>query len=323
MATSLSRATGPHGGFDFIGHAMGLALGGLDRMGGVFTHRMQHVVEKPFDFIERLIDQPLAQVVVVTRKAERGQETEHKGPGDKLERVFFHGAKKGDGLRDGLHLSGLVAHRLIGRSGFIHNGSGFDGEPSSGCVQSGVAGSTSPHRRTRRRPARSTALAANTKAAHGISVLILTTSYRPTTSLRIHTGNHVRSRRYLNVQRIEEYSSASPILIVDDEPSIREVLALFLESNGYEVETAKSGQEALEKFPRQTWSAVITDRMMPGMSGDELAASIRTMDAKIPIILVSGQLFDREAGFVFDAVLPKPFTAPALFAALEAAKKSN
>ncbi len=133
----------------------------------------------------------------------------------------------------------------------------------------------------------------------------------------------MRFRRYLVVQRIEEYSSAPHILVVDDEPAIRNVMALFLESSGYEVETAENASDALQKFPKQSWAAIITDRMMPGMSGDELAASIRSMDAKIPIILVSGQLFDRKEGFAFDAVLPKPFTAPALFAAVEMATKSN
>lgn len=133
----------------------------------------------------------------------------------------------------------------------------------------------------------------------------------------------MRFGRYLIVQRIEEYSSAPHILVVDDEPAIRDVMALFLESSGYEVETAGNASEALQKFPKQTWAAVITDRMMPGMSGDELATSLRNMDAKIPIILVSGQLFDREEGFAFDAVLPKPFTAPALYAAVKTATKSN
>jgi CheY-like chemotaxis protein len=125
------------------------------------------------------------------------------------------------------------------------------------------------------------------------------------------------------VQRIEEYSSAPHALVVDDEPAIREVMTLFLEAKGYEVETAENGPQALRLFPSHEWAVVITDRMMPGMSGDELAASIRNFDAKIPIILVSGQLFDREGGFAFDAVLPKPFSAVSLFAALETATKTN
>lgn len=125
------------------------------------------------------------------------------------------------------------------------------------------------------------------------------------------------------MQHIEEYSTAPQALVVDDEPGVREVLALFLESKGFAVETAENAAQALRLFPQHEWSVVLTDRMMPGMNGDELAASIRKVDARIPIILVSGQLFDREGGFDFDAVLPKPFTAPALFAALESAMKSN
>jgi CheY-like chemotaxis protein len=74
-------------------------------------------------------------------------------------------------------------------------------------------------------------------------------------------------------------------------------------------------------FPRHEWSAVITDRMMPGMSGDQLAASIRKLDSKVPIVLISGQCGGD--GFDFDAVVPKPFTREALETALVAATSSN
>jgi two-component system response regulator ResD len=125
------------------------------------------------------------------------------------------------------------------------------------------------------------------------------------------------------MHRLEELSATSQVLIVDDDPSIREVLKMLLEAQGYEVEAAENGPQALRMFSEHEWSAVITDRMMPGMSGEELAASIRNIDAKIPIVLVSGQLFDREGGFEFNAVVQKPFNSRTLGAALETAMSPN
>ncbi len=96
---------------------------------------------------------------------------------------------------------------------------------------------------------------------------------------------------------------------------------MVLEAHGYEVKAAEDGPEALRIFPKHEWSAVITDRMMPGMNGDQLAESIRRVDAKIPIILVSGQC--AESSFDFDAVVAKPFTSHSLCSALEAALHAN
>lgn len=107
---------------------------------------------------------------------------------------------------------------------------------------------------------------------------------------------------------------------MDDEPSICEVLSLFLQEQDHEVECAGSGSEALECFPRQQWDLVITDRMMPGMSGDELAASIRGLDPAVPMMLVTGSR-DRGETFPFDARLPKPFTRASFLEAMTGALK--
>jgi CheY-like chemotaxis protein len=84
-------------------------------------------------------------------------------------------------------------------------------------------------------------------------------------------------------------SSNSPkILVVDDEQYVRELLADFLESEGYEVTLAENGTEALGLFEQQTFEAVFTDLGMPGMSGWELARAIRERDGKIPLVVITG-----------------------------------
>ena len=95
------------------------------------------------------------------------------------------------------------------------------------------------------------------------------------------------------------------------------LLEHFLSREGYEVRSAGSGAEALLAFANGGWDFVITDRMMPNMTGDELASRIRKIDAGVPIILVSGSTEMGPNSFSFDAVVPKPFTGPHIVEALE------
>lgn len=77
------------------------------------------------------------------------------------------------------------------------------------------------------------------------------------------------------------------ILIVDDEPRMAHAIATALERIGYECRTCGDATEALEVFRKSGADAVITDRRMPGMSGDELLSALRIYDPEIPVILVT------------------------------------
>lgn len=81
------------------------------------------------------------------------------------------------------------------------------------------------------------------------------------------------------------------ILVVDDEDSIRELLTALLEENGYTVDTAKDGEEALLKLRDQNPDLVLLDMMMPGMSGRELCEKIRsdpkTKNMKVAFLTVA------------------------------------
>jgi CheY-like chemotaxis protein len=80
------------------------------------------------------------------------------------------------------------------------------------------------------------------------------------------------------------------ILFIDDEPSLAMVGKELLEKFGYRVDIETSSIKALEKFRQNSakFDMVITDQTMPDMTGDELSASILSINPDIPIILCSG-----------------------------------
>ena len=78
------------------------------------------------------------------------------------------------------------------------------------------------------------------------------------------------------------------ILVVDDHPGIREIVSAYLAEDRHIVETAANATEALEKFRSGRFDLVITDRAMPEINGDQLAASIKEITPQKPIIMLTG-----------------------------------
>ncbi|HKL81389.1 MAG TPA: response regulator, partial [Desulfobacter sp.] len=80
------------------------------------------------------------------------------------------------------------------------------------------------------------------------------------------------------------------ILLVDDEPSITQLIQLMLERLGYTVTARVSSIEALEAFKEnpEKFDMVISDMSMPNMTGDQLANEIRQIRPEIPIIICTG-----------------------------------
>lgn len=76
------------------------------------------------------------------------------------------------------------------------------------------------------------------------------------------------------------------VMVVDDEPQIRRSLQVNLEANGYAVETAACGEEALTAFGNRRPDLLIVDLIMPGMGGTELVSRIRECSS-VPIIVLS------------------------------------
>jgi DNA-binding NtrC family response regulator len=79
------------------------------------------------------------------------------------------------------------------------------------------------------------------------------------------------------------------ILVVDDDERVLFILNRTLRTlaNGYQIETAWSGQEALEKARRTPIALLITDLAMPGMDGVELTEAIRNLDADVAVIWIT------------------------------------
>jgi PAS domain S-box-containing protein len=106
------------------------------------------------------------------------------------------------------------------------------------------------------------------------------------------------------------------VLVVEDEPMIRDIEAEYLACDGHSVETAPNGSQGLEKFRAGRFDLVVADRAMPEMNGDQLAGAIKELAPATPIILVTGfdesLSNDTHSSGIVDLVLSKPFTHAAL-----------
>jgi signal transduction histidine kinase/ActR/RegA family two-component response regulator len=78
------------------------------------------------------------------------------------------------------------------------------------------------------------------------------------------------------------------VLVVDDEPIARDVLTEYLTGDGHHVETAVNGREGFDKFKAGDFAVVITDRAMPEMGGDQLAAMVKEQAPSTPVVLLTG-----------------------------------
>ncbi|MFQ5804755.1 MAG: ATP-binding protein, partial [Candidatus Methylomirabilales bacterium] len=118
----------------------------------------------------------------------------------------------------------------------------------------------------------------------------------------------------------EVLSRRLQILVVDDEPPVREVITAYLTGDGHTVETASNGSEGLEKFLAGWFDVVVTDQGMPEMAGDQLAAAIRRVAPDAPVILLTGfgdlMIASGEMPAAVDIIVSKPVTLAALRQAL-------
>jgi len=108
------------------------------------------------------------------------------------------------------------------------------------------------------------------------------------------------------------------VLVVDDEPDITALVAYHLAKNGFRVSTAGTGPDALRAVTEELPSLIVLDRMLPGMSGDEVLSMIRSNAAsrEIPVLMLTAKReeLDRIRGLALgaDDYLTKPFSTQEL-----------
>jgi|GEM_PF-1762055 len=115
------------------------------------------------------------------------------------------------------------------------------------------------------------------------------------------------------------------ILFVEDEPTVRNLMAEFLKSEGYEVDAASDPEEALRFIENSRYDLIITDLGLPGIGGEGLLKEINARQIKVPIIVASGYLHGKilDELHLYGVVisLTKPFTPSALRDAIRKVEK--
>jgi len=117
---------------------------------------------------------------------------------------------------------------------------------------------------------------------------------------------------------------ASRVLLVEDEPDIRDLIVLHLRHDGYEVGTAVSGEDALAQVRQAPPDLVILDLMLPGMGGLEVCRRLRQdrVTASLPIVMLTAKAdeVDRVVGLELgaDDYVVKPFSPKELLARVRA-----
>ncbi|MFI7447541.1 response regulator transcription factor [Nonomuraea sp. NPDC049714] len=117
-------------------------------------------------------------------------------------------------------------------------------------------------------------------------------------------------------------SELARLLVVDDEPALREALQSSLEFEGYQVVTANDGQAALEELARTPYDAVLLDVMMPRLDGLTACRRLRAAGDHVPVLMLTARdaVGDRVSGLDAgaDDYLVKPFELDELLARVRA-----
>ena len=112
------------------------------------------------------------------------------------------------------------------------------------------------------------------------------------------------------------YSPMIKVLLVEDEPLVRDMVRVFLERAGYCVESAGTAEEVLEGRSEFAVDLLLTDVMLPGQTGIELAAALRAQRPNLKVVYMSGNIADpvsRESVLSPDTCfLSKPFSRASL-----------
>src|SRR5689334_8160595 len=101
-----------------------------------------------------------------------------------------------------------------------------------------------------------------------------------------------------------QHELAANVLVVVDFPPLCRLINQYLLDDGYTVEVADNGRDGLARFQRNPFDLVITDNLMPEMTGPQMATEIKGIDPYMPIILLTGTLDTLPKGV--DFLVKKP-----------------
>lgn len=121
-------------------------------------------------------------------------------------------------------------------------------------------------------------------------------------------------------------TSKGRVLVVDDEPAIRALVAKIVDRAGYPVDTARDGAEAIDMLATQQYAVAVLDLMMPNIDGYALIEHMKEHVANRPAIIVisagDSASLRRLDGSVVHSILRKPFDIDVLGDLIDAAAKS-
>lgn len=107
-------------------------------------------------------------------------------------------------------------------------------------------------------------------------------------------------------------SSKPKILIVDDEPLIRDALAYKLKKDGYDIDTAEDGEKAIDMIDAEDYQIIISDIMMPFVSGFELVKILKERGKEAPVLMLTSLNSETAVLKAFDLgaddYMTKPFS---------------
>lgn len=114
--------------------------------------------------------------------------------------------------------------------------------------------------------------------------------------------------------------AVAKVLVVDDEQSVRELLASILEGSGHEVVQAPNGLAAMRLYDSEPIDVVLLDLVMPGQEGVETILELRERNADLPVIAISGApvaLLEFAVRHGASRAFAKPFDAAEVLEAVE------
>lgn len=121
---------------------------------------------------------------------------------------------------------------------------------------------------------------------------------------------------------LEMTAGPARILMVDDDPGIRDVVSDFLGKHGYRVETAADGREMDEALERGAVDLIVLDIMLPGRNGYEICRDLRQQGDWTPMLMLTAKDGDLDEAEALDTgaddYLTKPFSFPVLVARIRA-----